>query len=79
MSELREPLWAVLSERGCEATRITYDEASHLVQRLAREKVNGLCIISAEAAARAESERQPPAAPQQSAPTSTQPASAKRR
>jgi hypothetical protein len=52
MSELGEPVWAVISERGCEATQITYDEAHRLIERLGREGVYGRCIITALAAAR---------------------------
>jgi hypothetical protein len=52
MSELGEPIWAVISERGCEATRVTYDEAHRLIERLGREGVYGRCIITALAAAR---------------------------
>jgi hypothetical protein len=52
MSELSEPVWAVISERGCEAKQVTYDEAHRLVERLGREGVYGRCIITALAAAR---------------------------
>ena len=46
MSELNDKLWAVLSERGCEAASLTYMEAAELMRRLAREKISGLCVIS---------------------------------
>ena len=49
MSELNEKLWAVLSERGCEASSLTYMEAAEMMRRLAREKVSGLCVISRDA------------------------------
>jgi hypothetical protein len=52
MSELREQRWSVVSERGCEASGVNYDEAAGLVRRLRGEKVHGLCIISDEAARR---------------------------
>jgi hypothetical protein len=52
MSELREQRWSVVSERGCEASGVNYDEASELVRRLRRDNVYGLCIISDEAARR---------------------------
>ena len=52
MSELKEALWSVLSERGCEASRLSYAAAAQLVAQLAREPVYGLCIITDEAAAR---------------------------
>ena len=52
MNELRETRWSVLSERGCEASRLPYAEAARLVAQLKREPVFGLCIITDEAAAR---------------------------
>jgi hypothetical protein len=52
MSELREQRWSVVSERGCEASGVNYDEAATLVRRLRGEKIHGLCIISDEAARR---------------------------
>jgi len=50
MGELDEPLWAVISERGCEALSLNYDEARELLRRLVSEKVHGTCIITSEAA-----------------------------
>ncbi|HEY0006989.1 MAG TPA: hypothetical protein VGB17_19570 [Pyrinomonadaceae bacterium] len=52
MSELNDRQWAVLSEKGCEASNLTYDEAVQLVRGLAEEKVHGLSIITDEAAHR---------------------------
>jgi hypothetical protein len=52
MSELREQRWSVVSERGCEASGTTYEEAAGLVRRLRADKVHGLCVISDEAARR---------------------------
>jgi hypothetical protein len=52
MSELREPRWSVVSERGCEASGVNYEAAAGLVARLRAVKVHGLCIISDEAARR---------------------------
>lgn len=52
MSELREQRWSVVSERGCEASGVNYDEAAELVRRLRGEKIHGLCIIGDEAARR---------------------------
>jgi hypothetical protein len=51
--ELRERRWSVLSERGCEAAKLMYEEAVRLIKRLEGEKVHGLCIITNEAASRA--------------------------
>jgi hypothetical protein len=53
MSELSEQRWGVLSERGCEATGLTYTSALELMRRLSREKVSGISIITNEAARRA--------------------------
>jgi hypothetical protein len=49
-SELGEHRWAVMSERGCEATRLAYDGASQLVRRLKGEGVRGLCVVTEAAA-----------------------------
>ena len=51
MSELNERRWAVLSERGCEDTGLSYEEASGLVASLRGERVSGLCVITDAAAA----------------------------
>ena len=56
MSELRERLWAVLSERGREAAGLTYEEAAVLVRELRGGtgrnggKISGLCIVTDRAA-----------------------------
>jgi hypothetical protein len=50
MSDLQNRNWAVLSERGCEATHLTHEEARRLVHKLASEGHHGLCIVSNEAA-----------------------------
>jgi hypothetical protein len=50
MSELRQQLWAVMSERGCEANNLNYDEAVEIVRRLTADKVHGMCIITNDAA-----------------------------
>lgn len=52
MGELNEQRWAVLSERGCEASGLTYRDAAELMRRLAREKVSGICVITNDAARR---------------------------
>ena len=54
MSELTEQRWAVLSERGCEATGLTYARAAELMRALQRERVPGLSVITDDAARRAE-------------------------
>ena len=50
MGELSEARWAVISERGCEATGMAYAEAAALMHRLASEKVYGLCVVTSDAA-----------------------------
>jgi hypothetical protein len=50
MGELGEPRWAVISERGCEASSLNYDEARELLRRLVDEKVHGTCIVTSDAA-----------------------------
>lgn len=50
MSELMKRRWAVISEHGCEASGLTYDEAHALLRRLDDERVHGLCIVTDEAA-----------------------------
>jgi hypothetical protein len=52
MSELKEARWSVLSERGCEASRLDYGAAAQLIARLRSERIYGLCIITDEAALR---------------------------
>jgi hypothetical protein len=51
-SELGKEKWAVVSDRGCEATGLTHEDARRLVHRLAGEGRHGLCIMSDEAARR---------------------------
>jgi hypothetical protein len=41
-----------MSERGCEATRVSRAEAVELMRRLRGEKVSGLCVITEHAASR---------------------------
>ncbi|HEY3027579.1 MAG TPA: hypothetical protein VGJ55_15620 [Pyrinomonadaceae bacterium] len=52
MSELAEKRWAVISERGCEASSLTYAAAHGLVRRLVAEGLHGISIITDEAANR---------------------------
>ncbi|HEX6625333.1 MAG TPA: hypothetical protein VF064_16585 [Pyrinomonadaceae bacterium] len=49
-SELGEHRWGIMSERGCEATRLDYDGAARLVRRLKGEGVRGLCVVTETAA-----------------------------
>jgi DNA-directed RNA polymerase subunit F len=50
MGELGEERWAVISERGCEASPLSYAEAAALMRQLASEKVHGLCVVTNDAA-----------------------------
>jgi hypothetical protein len=52
MSDLSEKRWAVISERGCEASNLTYAAAHGLVRRLVAEGLHGISIITDEAANR---------------------------
>jgi len=51
-SELEEPRWSVLSDRGREAGGLTHEEARRLVHRLGGEGRHGLVIVTDEAAGR---------------------------
>jgi len=51
-SDLEMKQWSVISERGCEASGLTYEEARRLVRRLGGEGRHGLCIITDQAAGR---------------------------
>ena len=52
MGELGEKIWAVMSERGCEASGLVYGEAARLARRLRDEKISGLCVVTTAAAER---------------------------
>jgi hypothetical protein len=59
MSELKEPRWAVLSERGREGAGLSYVDAAATVARLRGERISGLCIITDAAAARLPQPKKP--------------------
>ncbi len=50
MSELREGRWAVMSERGREASGLDYARAAGLVRELKGAGLSGLCIVTDAAA-----------------------------
>jgi hypothetical protein len=52
MSELNEQRWAIISERGVEASGLTYEDALKLIGRLSSERVSSLALVSNEAAER---------------------------
>ena len=52
LSELHEPVWAVVNFEKCMKDGLTYDEAVKELERLKAEKISGLCIITSDAAER---------------------------
>ncbi len=52
MSELQDQRWAVISQRGVEASALIYDDALKLMRKLQAGKIHGLCIVTSEAAKR---------------------------
>ena len=51
-SELDEPLWSVISFERCEAAGLTYADAVKRLAELEKRHVNGLCIVTDDAATR---------------------------
>jgi len=51
-SELDERMWSVVSFERCEAAGLTYNEAVKKLAELQERHVNGLCIVTDEAAER---------------------------
>lgn len=56
MSELDEKAWAVISERGVEASGLSYGAAVNLRRALESEKIHGLSVVT-DAAARREAQQ----------------------
>lgn len=52
MSDLNKKIWAVVSERGVEASGLSYDAAVNLRRILETEKLHGLCVVTDSAARR---------------------------
>ena len=50
MAELRERVWGVISERGCERAGVDYAEAARLVRELREARISGLCIVTEQTA-----------------------------
>lgn len=69
-SELEADQWAVVSERGCEASGLKYMEALSLLRRLSEIKTHGLCIVT-DAAARRLSPTPPTTRKTQTGPSSS--------
>ena len=51
-SELDLPIWSVVSFDRCEASGLTFAEASKKLAELETQKIAGLCLITDEAASR---------------------------
>jgi hypothetical protein len=68
MSELNEPRWAVISERGIETSNVTYSQALELEQTLGEQGIHGRCVVTTEAAHRTTTK---PAEPPKSDPATT--------
>jgi len=51
-SELDLPIWSVISFERCEASGLSYNDATEKVKELEQEQVAGLCIVTNEAAIR---------------------------
>jgi hypothetical protein len=51
-SELNEPRWSVVSFDKCEAGGLTYRQAAALMAELDRCGINGLCVVTDDAAKR---------------------------
>lgn len=45
-SELRQPLWSVVSFEQCVAKNLTYIEAERKILELEKQKVSGLCLVT---------------------------------
>ena len=58
-SELRAPVWSVVSFEKCEASGLTYAEAEQKLTELEAQNVPGLCIVTDEVAARISDKKQP--------------------
>lgn len=56
MSELDKKVWAVISERGVEASSLSYGDALTLRLTLESERIHGLSVVT-DAAARREAQQ----------------------
>lgn len=52
MSELDDKVWAIVSERGIEGSSLSYSDAMRLRRMLEADRINGLCLVTDEAAER---------------------------
>lgn len=51
-SELQQQKWSVVSFESVAVRNLTYDEARVWLEKLEKQKISGLCIITDEAAER---------------------------
>ena len=51
-SELRQPVWSVVSFEQCVAKNLTYGEAERKIAELDERGVSGLCLVTDAAAER---------------------------
>lgn len=54
-NELSDRTWAVISFERCEASGLTYHEAAEKLRELDSSRIAGLCVVTAETAARVRS------------------------
>lgn len=52
LAEMDTPEWSVVSFEGVAVSNLTYTEAREWIEKLDRQKISGLCIVTDEAAAR---------------------------
>lgn len=52
LCELSEPIWSVITFEDCAVSSMTYDEARQWADRLFKQNVSGICIVTDEAASR---------------------------
>jgi hypothetical protein len=51
-SELNEPCWSVVSFESVAVRGLTYADAKSWLEKLEKQNISGLCIVTDEAAAR---------------------------
>ena len=51
-SELNKPCWSIISFEKQQAKNLTYNEALKKINKLKKQNISGLCIITNEAAER---------------------------
>ncbi|HEX8638064.1 MAG TPA: hypothetical protein VF692_08380 [Pyrinomonadaceae bacterium] len=45
-SELRQPVWSVVSFEQCAAKNLTYDDAAKKIAELEKQGISGLCLVT---------------------------------